>query len=245
MSAEPNRVRDLFHAVVEIPASGRSAYLAEACGPDADLRAGVEQLLAADTEPENVLDRIAHAMRRPRAATCRSSTLNGTSWARRSRAAVWERVRRHRHRSGPRSGRQSTPDAIRHSVPAVCGRGPDHRSTPASGHSPGSRAGLAHRWPAVPGDEAYPGSHAGRTAEGTPRSVARPPAVPGGVRASLSGRGLRARSKGDPPRFEARQRDGRQLRRSPGHGLGTGQGAGKPTERGGNGVRSVRAGQRA
>ena len=48
--------------------------------------------------------------------------------------------------------------------------------------------------------------------------------VPGDLRAGLPDGGLRPRPGRDPPRPEAGQRDGRRLRRSPGDGLGPGQG---------------------
>jgi hypothetical protein len=41
MPADPKRIRDLFLAAAELPPAERPAFLAEACGPDADLRAGV------------------------------------------------------------------------------------------------------------------------------------------------------------------------------------------------------------
>ena len=42
MPADPNRVRDVFLAAVELSLEQRPAYLAEACGGDADLRAEVD-----------------------------------------------------------------------------------------------------------------------------------------------------------------------------------------------------------
>jgi choice-of-anchor C domain-containing protein len=56
MPADPARVRDLFLAGAELPATGRAAYLAEACGADAELRAAVERLLAAHDQPASVLN---------------------------------------------------------------------------------------------------------------------------------------------------------------------------------------------
>ena len=54
---------------------------------------------------------------------------------------------------------------------------------------------------------------------------ARPPAVPVDLRVDLPDDGLRACARGDPPRPEAVERDGRQLRRGPGDGLGPREGA--------------------
>jgi serine/threonine protein kinase len=55
MPADPKRVRDLFLAAAERPAADRPAFLAAACGSDADLRAAVERLLAAHDDPASVL----------------------------------------------------------------------------------------------------------------------------------------------------------------------------------------------
>ena len=54
MPADPKRVRDLFLAAAERPPAERPAFLADACGPDADLRAGVERLLAAHDDPASL-----------------------------------------------------------------------------------------------------------------------------------------------------------------------------------------------
>src|SRR5579883_2325300 len=56
MSADPIRVRDVFLAATDRPAADRPAYLAEVCGPDADLRAAVERLLAAHADPAGILE---------------------------------------------------------------------------------------------------------------------------------------------------------------------------------------------
>ena len=50
-AVDPNRVRDLFLAAVEMPVAGRPAYLAKTCGTDADLREAVDRLLAAHADP--------------------------------------------------------------------------------------------------------------------------------------------------------------------------------------------------
>ena len=56
MPADPNRVRDVFLAAVELPTHQRPGYLAEACGRDAELRAEVERLLAANADPDSILE---------------------------------------------------------------------------------------------------------------------------------------------------------------------------------------------
>ena len=56
MPADPNRVRDVFLAAVELPPEQRPAYLAEACRGDADLRAEVDRLLAANADPDSILE---------------------------------------------------------------------------------------------------------------------------------------------------------------------------------------------
>ncbi len=56
MPADPNRVRDVFLAVLELSPEQRPAYLAYTCEGDADLRAEVERLLAANADPDSILD---------------------------------------------------------------------------------------------------------------------------------------------------------------------------------------------
>ena len=56
MPADPNRVREVFLAAVELPLDQRPAYLAEACGGDAELRAEVDRLLAANADPDSILE---------------------------------------------------------------------------------------------------------------------------------------------------------------------------------------------
>ncbi len=56
MPADPNRVRDLFLAAVELRPDQRPDYLAGACGGDADLRAEVERLLLAHADPDSILE---------------------------------------------------------------------------------------------------------------------------------------------------------------------------------------------
>ncbi len=45
------RLEELFHAALDLPAAERAAFLAEACGDDADLRAEVTELIARDEAP--------------------------------------------------------------------------------------------------------------------------------------------------------------------------------------------------
>jgi hypothetical protein len=56
MPADPNRVRDVFLAAVELPPVQRPSYLAEACQGDADLRAEVDRLLVANADPDSILE---------------------------------------------------------------------------------------------------------------------------------------------------------------------------------------------
>ncbi len=56
MPADPNRARDVFLAALELSPEQRPAYLAEACGGDADLQAEVERLLAAHADPDSILE---------------------------------------------------------------------------------------------------------------------------------------------------------------------------------------------
>ncbi len=56
MPADPNRVRDIFLAALELPPEQRPAYVADACAGDAGLRAEVECLLAANAAPDSNLE---------------------------------------------------------------------------------------------------------------------------------------------------------------------------------------------
>ena len=56
MPADPNRVRDVFLAAVELSPEQRPGFLAEACGGDADLRAEVDRLLVANADPDSILE---------------------------------------------------------------------------------------------------------------------------------------------------------------------------------------------
>ncbi|HEV8058780.1 MAG TPA: hypothetical protein VGP68_02850 [Gemmataceae bacterium] len=57
MPTDPKLVRDHFLAAAELPAAERQAYFTAHCGGDAELRAGVERLLAAHDQPASVLNR--------------------------------------------------------------------------------------------------------------------------------------------------------------------------------------------
>jgi serine/threonine protein kinase/tetratricopeptide (TPR) repeat protein len=61
MGADRNRVRDVFRAVLEVSPEQRSVFLTDACGGDAELRAEVDRLLAANADPESILDPLADA----------------------------------------------------------------------------------------------------------------------------------------------------------------------------------------
>ncbi len=50
MPVDPKRVETLFHRAIGLPAADRPAFLAAACGDDADLRGRVDRLLAAHDE---------------------------------------------------------------------------------------------------------------------------------------------------------------------------------------------------
>ena len=56
MPADPNRVRDVFLAAIELSPEQRPSYLAEACGGDAELRAEVDRLLVANAAPDSILE---------------------------------------------------------------------------------------------------------------------------------------------------------------------------------------------
>jgi hypothetical protein len=55
MSTDPNRLESIFLAASELTEAERSAYLDEARGPDAKLRAAVDRLLAAHGDPASIL----------------------------------------------------------------------------------------------------------------------------------------------------------------------------------------------
>ncbi|HEY3789488.1 MAG TPA: serine/threonine-protein kinase, partial [Urbifossiella sp.] len=59
MPPDPNRIREVFLEAAELPIADLPAYLAAACGPDADLRAAVDRLLAAHANPASLLELVA------------------------------------------------------------------------------------------------------------------------------------------------------------------------------------------
>ena len=65
MPADPNRVRDVFLAAVELSPEQRPGYLAEACRGDAELRAEVDRLLAANAAPDSILEPASPTRRTP------------------------------------------------------------------------------------------------------------------------------------------------------------------------------------
>ncbi len=56
MPADPNRVRDVFLAAVELPTEERPGYLVGACRGDAELRAEIDRLLVANADPDSILE---------------------------------------------------------------------------------------------------------------------------------------------------------------------------------------------
>ena len=132
-----------------------------------------------------------------------------------------------RRRRRPRRGRQGPPgEAPRQprDGPPVRRGGADRRPAPAPGHRPGLRAGPAPRRAALHRHEADPGPYPGRPPR-RPGGHGRGPAeVSRSLRADVPDDGLRPRMRRDPPRPEALERHGGQLRRGPGHGLGARQG---------------------
>ena len=102
--------------------------------------------------------------------------------------------------------------------------GADRRPAPAPGHRAGLRAGDLRRPPPLLHHEAGQGPDPGRAAGRPGVAGRRPAAVPGDLRAGLPDDGLCPCPRRDPSRPEAVERDGGQLRRGPGDGLGPGQG---------------------
>jgi len=79
MSDRWHRVDGLFHEAADLAATDRDAFLDSACGSDLELRREVESLLAADAEPDVVLEAaIAEAADRLRAETDEGSARIGT-----------------------------------------------------------------------------------------------------------------------------------------------------------------------
>jgi hypothetical protein len=57
MPADRDRVKTLFLAATDLPPADVPAFLAEQCGQDDELRAAVERLLAAHSEPDSRIER--------------------------------------------------------------------------------------------------------------------------------------------------------------------------------------------
>ena len=108
--------------------------------------------------------------------------------------------------------------------PPVRRGGADRRPVAAPGRRADLRAGHLRRPPAVLQHEAGQGPDAGRPARGPLGAGRRPAPVPVDLRGHRADDGLRPHPRRDPSRPEAVERDGRQLRRGPGDGLGPGQG---------------------
>ena len=56
MPADPDRIKDLFLASINLPVAARSGFLADACKGDPELQAAVERLLAAHNSPDSRID---------------------------------------------------------------------------------------------------------------------------------------------------------------------------------------------
>jgi serine/threonine protein kinase len=69
MPAEPLSLKELFLAALAISPQERAAWLAEACGRDAELRRQIERMLAAHDNPQSLLDRPAMTANPKQAAT--------------------------------------------------------------------------------------------------------------------------------------------------------------------------------
>ena len=116
------------------------------------------------------------------------------------------------------------PPRQRRPGPPVRRGGADRRPVAASGRRADLRAGDVRRPAAVLQHEAGEGADAGRPARGPLGPGRRPAPVPVDLRGHRADDGLRPHPRRDPSRPEAVERDGGQLRRGPGDGLGPGQG---------------------
>jgi serine/threonine protein kinase/WD40 repeat protein len=61
MAAEPRSLKEIFLDALAIAPAERAAWLANECGPDAELRRHVELMLAAHDEPQSLIDRMVPA----------------------------------------------------------------------------------------------------------------------------------------------------------------------------------------
>ena len=108
--------------------------------------------------------------------------------------------------------------------PPVRRGGADRRPVAASGRGADLRAGDVRRPAAVLQHEAGQGANPGRPLVGPFGPGRRPAPVPVDLRVDRADDGLRPHPRRDPSRPEAVERDGGQLRRGPGDGLGPGEG---------------------
>ena len=133
-----------------------------------------------------------------------------------------------RQRPRPRCGDEGPPVAARRQRgdgAAVRRGSPDRRTASAPGSPDRLRAGPSAGPAALLHDEAHQGPDPGGASGRAQRSGPGPPPVPEHLRAHVPDHRLRACARRDPPGPQAGQRHGRQLRRGPGRGLGSGQGA--------------------
>lgn len=84
-------MRSIFEEAVELPESDRPAFLARACGTDADLRAAVERLLANDPDAEGAEAKSKDALRHAVESLAGAGTDLGASGRKRLGAYVIER----------------------------------------------------------------------------------------------------------------------------------------------------------
>ena len=57
MPTDADRVKNVFLSAAAKPPADRAVFLDETCGPDRELRAAVDRLLAAHDRPDSLLDR--------------------------------------------------------------------------------------------------------------------------------------------------------------------------------------------
>ena len=208
MSASPQRAKDLFLSVLELPLAERDAFLADACGEDTVLRREVESLLQFH-DAANAIDRGSRSRPRSRLRAGRSvcrplsdgrahrQRRHGRRLARgRSRARNRGRAEGHRigesgrARADPQRSAAGAPDHPPGRVPRVRRRRSRGRGLLLDGARPrrGSRGAAAPRRPAA-------------VREGRRHR-------PAAVRGSRGG----ARAGRSPSRSEARERADRRRR---------------------------------
>lgn len=72
MTGSWERAKEIFHHAMGLPAEERAAWLHDACGDDAELRAEVDELLAAHDDAGSFLGDLDVTFRVPRATRSRS-----------------------------------------------------------------------------------------------------------------------------------------------------------------------------